>query len=84
MTSTQQRIDQRLVHEALERVAAHVSGEDRARFAAASLPAVSLERHGDLRRWFELFESIADRPWAVFLDSGRPLCGQGRYDRPPV
>ncbi|MGA7799858.1 MAG: aminodeoxychorismate synthase component I [Gammaproteobacteria bacterium] len=28
----------------------------------------------------ELFESIADRPWAVFLDSGRPLCRQGRYD----
>ncbi|MEJ2687375.1 MAG: aminodeoxychorismate synthase component I [Gammaproteobacteria bacterium] len=27
-----------------------------------------------------LFERIADRPWAVFLDSGRPHCSQGRYD----
>ena len=27
-----------------------------------------------------LFEAIADRPWAVFLDSGRPGTEQGRYD----
>ncbi|MGB5832411.1 MAG: aminodeoxychorismate synthase component I [Thiohalocapsa sp.] len=27
-----------------------------------------------------LFEHLADRPWAVFLDSGRPLTEQGRYD----
>jgi len=27
-----------------------------------------------------LFDSIADWPWAVFLDSGRPFVGQGRYD----
>jgi len=27
-----------------------------------------------------LFEGIADWPWAVFLDSGRPLIQQGRYD----
>jgi para-aminobenzoate synthetase component 1 len=28
----------------------------------------------------ELFDAIADRPWAVFLDSGRPHTDQGRYD----
>ncbi|MEJ2686290.1 MAG: aminodeoxychorismate synthase component I [Gammaproteobacteria bacterium] len=28
----------------------------------------------------ELFEAIAERPWAVFLDSGRPYDTQGRYD----
>lgn len=27
-----------------------------------------------------LFEALAERPWAVFLDSGRPLCESGRYD----
>jgi para-aminobenzoate synthetase component 1 len=27
-----------------------------------------------------LFEAIADEPWAVFLDSGRHLPGQSRYD----
>ena len=28
----------------------------------------------------DLFEVIADEPWAVFLDSGRPYSNQGRYD----
>jgi para-aminobenzoate synthetase component 1 len=28
----------------------------------------------------ELFEAIADEPWAVFLDSGRPRSTAGRYD----
>ncbi|MEQ1528364.1 MAG: aminodeoxychorismate synthase component I, partial [Methylococcales bacterium] len=28
----------------------------------------------------ELFSSIADQPWAVFLDSGYPHSKQGRYD----
>jgi para-aminobenzoate synthetase component 1 len=27
-----------------------------------------------------LFEPFADRPWAAFLDSGRPLSAHGRYD----
>ncbi len=27
-----------------------------------------------------LFEALADRPWSVFLDSGRPGCEGGRYD----
>jgi para-aminobenzoate synthetase component 1 len=27
-----------------------------------------------------LFEAVADRPWAVFLDSGRHDLGQSRYD----
>ena len=27
-----------------------------------------------------LFEALADRPWAVFIDSGRPLASGGRYD----
>ncbi|MEJ2593307.1 MAG: aminodeoxychorismate synthase component I [Candidatus Thiodiazotropha sp.] len=27
-----------------------------------------------------LFEAIAHRPWAAFLDSGRPYSNQGRYD----
>jgi para-aminobenzoate synthetase component I len=27
-----------------------------------------------------LFSAIADRPWSVFLDSGRPKSKQGRYD----
>ncbi len=27
-----------------------------------------------------VFDRLAHRPWAVFLDSGRPLCEQGRYD----
>lgn len=27
-----------------------------------------------------LFERIAERPWAVFLDSGRPAVSQGRFD----
>ena len=27
-----------------------------------------------------LFESVADEPWAVFLDSGRPFTPAGRYD----
>ena len=27
-----------------------------------------------------LFEKIADRPWSVFLDSCRPMIGQGRFD----
>lgn len=31
----------------------------------------------DSSRWFE---ALADRPWAVFLDSGRPLGTTGRYD----
>jgi len=28
----------------------------------------------------ELFEAIADEPWAVFLDSGRPRSTAGRLD----
>jgi para-aminobenzoate synthetase component I len=28
----------------------------------------------------ELFEAIADEPWAVFLDSGRPRSSAGRFD----
>jgi para-aminobenzoate synthetase component 1 len=28
----------------------------------------------------DLFESIRHEPWAVFLDSGRPMVDQGRYD----
>src|SRR5438105_14713465 len=28
----------------------------------------------------DLFEPLADQPWAMFLDSGRPWDGQGRYD----
>jgi para-aminobenzoate synthetase component 1 len=28
----------------------------------------------------KLFEALAARPWAVFLDSGRPYSPQGRYD----
>ncbi len=28
----------------------------------------------------ELFEAIADEPWAVFLDSGRPRTTAGRMD----
>jgi len=28
----------------------------------------------------KLFSSIADKPWAVFLDSGYPYCNQGRFD----
>jgi para-aminobenzoate synthetase component 1 len=28
----------------------------------------------------ELFGALADQPWAVLLDSGRPDCGQGRFD----
>lgn len=27
-----------------------------------------------------LFDKFANDPWAVFLDSGRPYCDQGRYD----
>ncbi len=27
-----------------------------------------------------LFDALADIPWAVFLDSGRPFVDQGRYD----
>ena len=27
-----------------------------------------------------LFEALADTPWSVFLDSGRPFVRQGRYD----
>ena len=27
-----------------------------------------------------LFDAIAEEPWAVFLDSGRPFVRQGRYD----
>ncbi len=27
-----------------------------------------------------LFSTIADKPWAIFLDSGFPYSGQGRYD----
>ena len=27
-----------------------------------------------------LFEAVANRPWAVFLDSGQPATQQGRYD----
>ena len=27
-----------------------------------------------------LFQSIANEPWAVFLDSGFPLSSSGRYD----
>ena len=27
-----------------------------------------------------LFEAVADLPWAVFLDSGRHVPGQSRYD----
>ena len=27
-----------------------------------------------------LFEHLADRPWAAFLDSGRPLTEHGRFD----
>jgi para-aminobenzoate synthetase component 1 len=28
----------------------------------------------------ELFEAVADQPWAMFLDSGFPRGGDGRYD----
>ncbi len=28
----------------------------------------------------DLFEALADRPWAMFLDSGRPHSTQGRFD----
>jgi para-aminobenzoate synthetase component 1 len=28
----------------------------------------------------ELFAALADRPWAMFLDSGFPACAQGRFD----
>jgi para-aminobenzoate synthetase component 1 len=28
----------------------------------------------------QLFAAIADRPWSVFLDSGRPDSDHGRYD----
>lgn len=28
----------------------------------------------------DLFETLVDQPWAVFLDSGHPGCDQGRYD----
>lgn len=28
----------------------------------------------------QLFERIADEPWAVFLDSGAPQCTSGRFD----
>jgi para-aminobenzoate synthetase component 1 len=28
----------------------------------------------------DLFEVLADRPWAVFIDSGRPRASGGRYD----
>ncbi len=28
----------------------------------------------------ELFEALVDRPWPVFLDSGRPHCRQGQFD----
>ena len=31
----------------------------------------------DPSRYFEL---LVDRPWAIWLDSGRPHCQQGRYD----
>ena len=27
-----------------------------------------------------LFEAVANKPWAVFLDSGYPATQQGRYD----
>lgn len=27
-----------------------------------------------------IFESLAHRPWAVYLDSGRPYCQTGRFD----
>ena len=27
-----------------------------------------------------LFSALVERPWPVFLDSGRPGCAQGRYD----
>ncbi len=27
-----------------------------------------------------IFDRFANEPWAVFLDSGRPYCDQGRYD----
>ena len=27
-----------------------------------------------------LFEAVAERPWAVFLDSARPMIDQGRFD----
>ncbi|HCS90674.1 MAG: aminodeoxychorismate synthase component I [Thiohalocapsa sp. PB-PSB1] len=44
----------------------------------ASMPIiVELPYHADSEL---LFEPIAHRPWAVFLDSGRPRCAQGRYD----
>ncbi|KAA6187265.1 aminodeoxychorismate synthase component I [Thiohalocapsa marina] len=39
--------------------------------------AIDLPYHPDSTA---LFEYIADRPWAAFLDSGWPLCEQGRYD----
>ncbi|MFN2349459.1 MAG: aminodeoxychorismate synthase component I [Thioalkalivibrio sp.] len=32
---------------------------------------------GDAAPWFEM---LADKPWAAFLDSGRPFGGCGRYD----
>jgi para-aminobenzoate synthetase component 1 len=28
----------------------------------------------------QMFEALTERPWAAFLDSGRPLCEGGRYD----
>jgi para-aminobenzoate synthetase component I len=36
-----------------------------------------LPYHPDSAR---LFDVLADEPWAVFLDSGRPYARQGRYD----
>ncbi len=27
-----------------------------------------------------LFSTLADQPWAIFLDSGHPKCSQGRFD----
>jgi para-aminobenzoate synthetase component 1 len=41
------------------------------------LQLAELPYHPDSSR---LFDAIADDPWAVFLDSGRPLVSQGRYD----
>jgi len=46
--------------------------------ATKTAPAIAeLPYHPDSSR---LFGRIADRPWAMFLDSGRPHCRQGRYD----
>ena len=44
---------------------------------------MSLPRITELPYWpdsAQLFDKLADRPWAVFLDSSRPTGRQGRFD----